>query len=160
RDAGERTFGEAFHRFCRAAGLTTGPSAPETPANPRAGVTGSIVVMGGGIRGGRTAVPTDILQPPAAEARPTIVLTDGKHGETPIYYGGAVRLQVAPTSEAPPATDIHLTLEARVEPALNWQKVIGTRIQKAVDDQGQILKPLPVPVRERPPANAQRGVVI
>ena len=73
-----------------------------------------------------------------------IVLVDGKAKQLPTHVEGAVRIRAMPPANAamfgPPAPDqIAVVLQAQPEPKLTWQNVVGVKVDKATDDQGQSL---------------------
>jgi hypothetical protein len=154
-DTGAVPFWEAFDRFCAAAGLaeTTAKAAPAA-AKGNTVVMGSVVVIGGG--GVRTG-PTDITKPETPDKPEPILLGDGKARELPAHYAGSLRVaaqpaDVAVAGQTKGAGEYLLGLDVAAEPSLRFQRPLGLRIDKAIDDQGQVLKQQPVSF-SKPQAN-------
>jgi hypothetical protein len=88
-----------------------------------------------------------------------IALMDGKPAKLPTCYAGAVRICALPPSTqvvgaAKREGEILFALEAFPEPKLQLLNVLGLRIDKATDDQGQKLAPA-MAVAEAPGAPGQ-----
>ena len=75
-----------------------------------------------------------------------ILLKDGKAKEMATAYTGAVRIRVMenPQQQLGQAgkDEIMVGLDVSPEPKIRWQSLVGLRIDKAVDDQGQSLAPM------------------
>jgi hypothetical protein len=74
----------------------------------------------------------------------TLVLTDGKAEALPTQYAGAVRIRALPAGTAilgfaPREGELTIALQVTPEPKLQFQSLVDVRIDKAVDDQGQVL---------------------
>ncbi len=88
--------------------------------------------------------PVWLQPPPGFGGQPSqITLVDGKPKELPTAYVGALRVRAMPRDIVPVAAadDLHVNLQASLEPRLNGQDVFRVHIDKAVDDQGQQLTP-------------------
>lgn len=73
-----------------------------------------------------------------------IVLRDGKPSEEPTVRVGAIRMRLLPKKFGDAKRkDILLGLQIAVEPKVRWRSATAVHIDKAVDDRGQELKPLP-----------------
>jgi hypothetical protein len=132
-DTGDTTYWEALARFGAAAGLAEQPMAPLVASDER------FIQRGGGRRilfleEGRLG--------PRYPSDDAVLLEDGKPLPGPTYQAGALRLRVLPPTAgpAPGARQVALTLEARTEPGLGWEKVVALRIHGVVDDCGQRLR--------------------
>ncbi|MFN4258361.1 MAG: HEAT repeat domain-containing protein [Gemmataceae bacterium] len=87
------------------------------------------------------------VQPPErfpGAANQTIYLTDGKPPVLPTHYEGAVRVRALPPStpindEAKKDSEEAFVLDVTPEPKLMWQQLLGVRVDRAIDDQGQKL---------------------
>src|SRR5262249_32369268 len=69
-----------------------------------------------------------------------LVLMDGKGKMPPTHYAGAVCIR-ARSLESPGAQDgpLNVSLQIAAEPKLQVRSIVSTRIDKAVDDNGQSL---------------------
>lgn len=157
-DTGETTFWEAFDQFCKKAELveiTPATTAEKAPKNN--GVTGSTVIIGGG---NRPVTAKDITNADNGEKPMVVTLAAGKPSELPTLYSGALRIQAALAgsdliSQKKGPGETLFALEVSAEPSIRWERVIGLRVEKAIDDQDQALsqlpttfnKPAPPPVR-------------
>jgi hypothetical protein len=152
---GEVTFWEALDRVCAQAGLVE----REPPAQPppmRNGITGSVVVIGGGAA--NLIKPSDVLQPATPEKPAEIVLGAGPSRSVPTARTSAVRISASP---APPVDgELVLQLELTPQPTLGVPKILGVLVTSAVDDQGQHLKQRPTPLVPAPPPDRGRGGVV
>lgn len=85
------------------------------------------------------------VAPPQAFPQPgQITLKPGKPETLPADYSTAVRVRAQVPADQPGAKDqLSLTLEATPEPKLQWQNTLGVKIDRAMDDQGQLLEHLP-----------------
>jgi hypothetical protein len=141
-DTGNTTFWEAMDQFCAKSGLVEVP--PPPPERSPSTVTGSIIVIRGG-GGGMRLTPRDILTPGTNALPPALILRDGKPTTLPKYYAGTVRLRALPPDTKLPDQErkqgeVLLVLEGKAGPTLLWNRPVGLRIEKAVDDQGQQLQ--------------------
>jgi hypothetical protein len=164
-DTGDTTFWKAFDQFCSAAGLVESAPPAAKKINGGGSYTSSIVIIGG--NAART--PRDVLNPDGADKLRKLVLTDGKPAALPTDYRDSLRIRVLPPGtpiqgEKEVPGEVLLALEVTPEPALHWQKVIGVRLQRATDDQGQTLaQRLTLEELTPPGANnviGRKGVVI
>jgi hypothetical protein len=134
--------------------------APFQPAPAPLPAPGAVPGAAGGAAGVGFAAPAiqavPVAAPPGAPApgvariRPfpgaygQIVLMDGKPQHLATCYAGSVRIRALPPSTpvqsfAKREGEILFALEAFPEPKLQLLNVLGLRIDKAVDDQGQTL---------------------
>jgi hypothetical protein len=114
----------------------------------------SIMFIGGR---GMAPQPSDVLE--AGADRPAVLhLTPGKPQALPAHRAGAVRVRALPADapEVAPkgAGEVVAGLEAAVDPGLLWQRAIDLHVRRALDDQGQILRPIPTALAA-PAGNAQ-----
>src|SRR5207249_12081260 len=72
-------------------------------------------------------------------------LKDGKPATVPTDYSGAVRIKTTenlgmfgPVGEK----ETLVGLKVSPEPKIQWQQLVGVRVDKALDDQGQKLEPV------------------
>jgi hypothetical protein len=82
-----------------------------------------------------------------------IVLTDGRSKTLPTDDRTAVRVRAVDGTDrvpAPAAGEVWLALEITPEPALRWQQMVGVRITKAVDEEGQSLEQIAAAVAVPP----------
>src|SRR5262245_2252650 len=141
-DSGEVTLWEAYDQFCRKAGLVDAtPKTTFSAAGGTATVSTSVIIVNGNMR----VIPSDILRPETPEKEEPLLLADGTPVALPTHDAGALRLVALPpdtvlTVPEKEEGEVVLGLEASVEPRLRWQKAVGLRIDRAVDDQGQGLK--------------------
>ena len=162
-DTGDVPFWDAFDRLCRSACLVEPLPEPTKPKPAQRGISGSIVVIGG-IGGGGRANPRDIMKPtPEEEAKP-LVLMEGKPVNLPVLLGNGVRMRVlpaeAPLAGKPRGEGEHLFgLEPKAEPRMIWKGVLGVRLNRAIDDQGQQLANLTVLPKPEPDRNAGSIVI-
>jgi hypothetical protein len=131
-DTGETTFWQAFDQFCQAAGLVEHNPVGATH-------TGNAVFDG---RGGQIVIAPHWNQAAVAhDAR--LVLADGKAPAPPTCYNGALRIRTLAPAAAPgqakAAGEAALVLEVLPEPRLAWRGIVDVQVNKAVDDQGQVL---------------------
>jgi hypothetical protein len=73
-----------------------------------------------------------------------ITLADGKPEERPTCYAGSVRIRALPPGTAVPGVpkregEMVVALQVSPEPKLQWQNLVGVRVEKAVDDKDQSL---------------------
>jgi hypothetical protein len=159
-DTGDVTFWEAFDKLCVAAGLAEVAPPADDPNKERGATVSSMVIIGGG--GARTA--TDVMRP-AKEEKPVVFpLGDGKPTGLPTHYAGSLRVRATPPETSVPGQskgegEALFVLEVTAESRLRWQKAAGLRIDKAIDDQGRALAPLPVSFKQAP-ANPGRGSIV
>jgi hypothetical protein len=103
------------------------------------------------------AIARDVLRPETPDQPETLVLAVSKRTARPIYYAGNLRIAALPPGMSVPASvktagAALMLLEVTAEPLLRWQKPVGLRITRAVDDQEQVLAQLPTTFAK--PANA------
>jgi hypothetical protein len=133
-DTGLVTFWEAFDQFCRAAGVVEPALVPDgndrlnRPAvqNPYGGWNSPYGYYGGYVDTSR------------------LTLIDGKAPVLPTFLAGALRIRALPAHVPLPSQWLStgekvLPLEVAAEPGIQWHGVIGLRVTRAVDDQGQRL---------------------
>jgi outer membrane protein assembly factor BamB len=160
-DTGSVPFWEALDRFCAKAGLTEPPPVPEPNPLPSGG--SSVTFVGG--RGGAIS-PTDVLRTPTAEKPPELALVDGKPTPRPTSDAGAFRVRPAPTDAVIPHQkkedgEILFGLDVANVGPLHWQKAVGLRIDKALDEDGHPLPQLPTSFKPAvSPATVRGNVVI
>lgn len=142
-DTGHTTFWEAYEQLCLAAGLTemkpaVTPSPTVSPYTYRGGRALRQVAWAPSYAVGRTGLPTF--------SSAQISLTEGKPLGLPTFHSGAVRLRALPPETplgALTATkgdqETFLALEVGAEPSVGWQGVQSLRVERAVDDRGQVL---------------------
>lgn len=95
--------------------------------------------------------PQPVQQPPQGAQ---FMLKDGAAKETATDYSGAVRIQAVANAQqfgAPGKNEILFALKVSPEPKLRWQQLVGLRIDKALDDQGQTLMPGMAPMQQNDP---------
>lgn len=128
---GEVPFWDALQQLCDNAGLTEAVKATNQP------------------------VGNDQLVP--------ILLTDGRSQAATTIIAGSVRLRVLPVQRAPGNADqVQLVVEVAAEPRLKGFGALGVaRVDKAMDDRGQVLAEVPVPVPVSQPTSpfGRRGGV-
>ncbi len=136
-DTGETTFWRALALLCEKADLVEATAQGVLmPAAPGAAPA---------VPGGRPL----LINPPGV-----IPLKAGKSRKLPSDDGSAVRVRVLPRADVfgpvPPGESI-LALEVTPEPKLQWQGLQSVRIDKALDDRGQILTQITPQVPAGPP---------
>ena len=146
-DTGYTTFWDAFAQFCRAAGLAEkGPGSDNgeihTSYSSGAMWRQQAVWVGGQVQFFCTSTEEDL--PGAVPVG--LALTEGKPAVLPTCQVGGVRLRALTTDPAlnpwrviQGEGEVLLGLEAMAEPNLVWQSVQSVRVEKAVDDRGQLL---------------------
>jgi hypothetical protein len=139
-DTGEVPYWEAFDRFCREAGLV---EKPRGSARERDTVAMEQVI----IFNGQVIRPSE---PPDTR----ITLTEGKPTELPTATVGPVRIRALPPGTLVAGAsriegEFLLGLDAAVDPRMRWEKLLGVRVHKALDDQGQELTGIVTPPAER-----------
>jgi hypothetical protein len=152
-DTGEVTFWEAFEKFCAAAGLaeTVPPPAAGVPdAGPP--VTSMVIIGRGGAR-----PPADVMKPAREEKPFELTLGDGKPSAQPAHHAGALRVRAAPADRR--LGELAVGLEVSAEARLQWQRAVGLRVERAVDEHGQALEVLPVQLKAPAAPVAMRGSV-
>jgi hypothetical protein len=148
-DTGYTSFWEALAKFCDAAGLAEKVfDSPATNGNEQDGYS----TPWGGRRRMMMWTRRGWMQPQApvmpALHNGQFVLTEApKADPRPTYHAGALRFRALPagTSMGQLSTlkgdnELVLGLEVISEPALAWEKVESLRIDRIVDDRGQLLK--------------------
>lgn len=168
-DTGKTTFWAALEQLCQKADLHhLVPVQPE-PANApggRVGQGGKVVINIGNLpkAGAPLPVKPNPVQPLPAGPQPEgsrsrILLADGRIPERPTHLAGSVRIRAVPDAgKANVSTgEARLVLDASAEPRLRDFGIIAAPvIEKAVDDQGQVLRMVPAPVPA--PQNPNPGV--
>ncbi len=159
-DTGPVPFWQALDQFCAQAGLVE--TAP--PASPTAGgnttTFSSIVVVGGAAA--RTA--TDILRRDSDDKPVELILAEGKPAPQPTSLAGKLRVRLAPPDAPLPHQrkedgDLLFALEVAASGGLQWQKAVGLRVERALDEDGRALPQLATSFRLPTPAAAGRGSV-
>lgn len=131
-DTGATTFWQALDQLCRAANLVEVLEI-EVPFH---------VEQAPRLR--RGAVQP--LPPRLVPVEPgQVLLKDGTPTDRPVHYAGAARIRLVgtetPIMGSPRGEgELLFALEASLEPRVHLDHTTGTRIEKAVDDQGQELK--------------------
>jgi hypothetical protein len=160
-DTGELPFWEALDLFARKAGLT---EVDEPPAPPVVqGARGMSVTVAGVVAGGNAARAVDVLG--KTRPREPVVLTfqEARMAPVPTHVAGPVRLRALPPSLAGPAAkvgEIPVRLDVTAAPPLSCREVIGVRLTRALDDQGQNLPGRFVPPPSDPVPAAGRGMIV
>ena len=135
-DTGERTLWEAFDRVCTVAGLVE----RVPPPRPRETIAAVQTIR---TIGNRTYIEDDRGED---EEDRGLILADGPPVRVPTCYAGAVRVRALPAAgraEAKQADgELAVVLDVTTEPRLRWQRVVRVRVDRAVDDQGQVLTQL------------------
>jgi hypothetical protein len=153
----EISFWEAIDQFNLAAGVR---DKSVSPADRSSGNMTQIIIINGNI-----FVPQQIGRD-GEEADDRLVLLDGKGPALPTHYCGALRIRALP-----PGTGIAgervltgqavLGLEVTPEPGLTWQKTVGVRLTRAIDDEGQSLEQVILATAEAPPSyRTSRGMIV
>ncbi len=135
-DTGEVTFWEAVEKVCAEAKLVEGLPAlalapkelPKLPPLPKPGEKIPLIKIGDGTPIFRTI-------------RGVMTLKDGKPLDLPTDTATAVRIK--PSRLFVPAStpgEVTCGLKVSPEPKLRWNETLGIRIDKAVDDNGQVLQ--------------------
>jgi hypothetical protein len=132
-DTGETSFWQALDQLRRTAGLEEDDQI-EVPLP----VETVRWMRGGALR----PLPPRLV---SAEPGP-IVLKDGKVRDHPVHYAGAARVRVVPANASIQGSpqekgEIIFCLETSLEPRVILEHTSGAQIDKAVDDQGQELRP-------------------
>ncbi len=131
----ELSYWEALAKLAEACGLHEQTSPPSMSKL-------SSSTYSGRLRGGRRVVYLDgdgVIQTDGP-----VYLLDGKNEALPTFVHGALRVRALPPLEVSDNADgtVPLRLELRPEPHVSWEAVDIVRITRAIDDQGQDLKPL------------------
>jgi len=132
-DTGETSFWQALDHLRRAAGLEEDDQI-EVPLP----VETVRWMRGGALRP---------LPPRLVPAEPgPIVLKEGKFRDYPVHYAGAARIRVVPASAGIQGSpqekgEIIFVLETSLEPRVVLEHTTGAQIDRAIDDQGQELRP-------------------
>jgi hypothetical protein len=159
-DTGDTTFWKALEQFCRKAGLAEKrPSSTNSPSGELILFDGKgrIVEMSPRALSGLSPLFHD----------PRLFLADAKAPSLPTHHAGAIRIQALPPAKFPAGKgppgekpinlnqvnledllhergpkpgEVSINLDVLPEPSLSWLGVWQMRIDKAVDDKGQILK--------------------
>lgn len=151
-DTGEVSFWEAFDRFCQETGLVEKATVPAQPRNNGNTTVRQVIIING-----------QIYQPePAREETPEgrVVLVESKGTPPPTCYAGPIRIRAMPPAPSKTEGELLVGLETAADPRVRWEKMVGVRIRRAVDDQGQELTPVPVAPAERNTRTTGSSVVI
>jgi hypothetical protein len=141
-DTGDVTYWEAFDKLCDTAGLIEkGPAAKTVDPNEnltyrRRYMRARMAIATNELSGGSLALP----------ANHAIALTDGKAAPRPTFSAGSVRIRstepkTQPSNWAALKGDGELLLGVELvpEPGVVWESVQSLRVERAVDDRGQVL---------------------
>jgi hypothetical protein len=134
-DTGETTFWEAFDQLCRKAGLV------ERRAQPVRGQQDRVINDG---RGNQIIIVEQAYSNRARPPEHPLVLVEGTPESLPTWHAGGVRIRALPPNAPHPGVQktshqTYVLLEAMPEPAIKWHGVVDVQVERAVDDQGQIL---------------------
>jgi hypothetical protein len=133
-DSGEVSVWEAVDLLCRKAGVQEKMVA----AAPKPKGNGGITIHSMSIAGNRVIITDNTLNREPDEMK--LLLVEGE-AFAPTSLAGAFRLRPFPTLERPRIEgEVGLTLELTAEPRIGWQKLIRVRLDRAVDDQDQLLE--------------------
>jgi hypothetical protein len=154
-DTGDTTFWDALARLCREAGLRECPTLPLQAAPAEEGGRDGIVV-----------VDTSVFaQSPGSDG--PFALEEGAPPELPATQVGALSIRALPPAGSPlrfpdSGAWLRVTLEVKPEPAIDWQSLVSLRLDRAVDEHGQVLRPGPAFVAGafRPARFVERGFLI
>jgi hypothetical protein len=148
-DTGDVPFWDAYEAFCRAAGLVEKPPVPTQNGD-------SVVVWQAGAAArmaGRMRFARTVRYQSDADVAATAILIEGQPDDLPTHQAGAVRIRALPpktpfagVSKAEGET--LLVLDVQCDPQLIWHGLVGMRVYKAIDDQGQHLSQ-PTPYLEQ-----------
>jgi hypothetical protein len=132
----DATFWEALEQICREGGLRELPTLPASwPQGRTNNKEGMDLVL-----------DLDALVQSPLSDRP-IQLEVGPQPDYPTSQVGALRIRGLPTREGAPrfvwrdSGLLAFNLEVKPEPTLDWQSLLQVRIDRAVDEHGQILEP-------------------
>jgi hypothetical protein len=142
----EVPFWEAFHLFCEKAGLMENSLVPSRPGNNQlkdaelrmqAAVELRVVMQ----QRGRIVVMGGNSGEPQMQA---CLLVDGKPPVLPTCQVGPLRIRALPpnlhaSGYSRTGEEVQFTLELTPDPRLAWGNFGNVRIDKAVDDRGQVL---------------------
>jgi hypothetical protein len=139
-DTGSVPFWRALELFCQKAGLSErGSLLPGTPEWRVGMEVNAVQARRLTQRSGYAGLGDGFFS--LVDVRPT---------PRPTCVTGAVRFQVVPANNTWAAArgprEMLLVLEMTAEPRLTWQGALDIRVEKAVDDNGQLLTPVPVPL--------------
>jgi outer membrane protein assembly factor BamB len=161
-DTGDVTFWEAFDQFCEKAGLVeTWPAAPAPDPGGNRITVSSVVIRGGGV----VRTPTDVLRTAPDERPLELTLGDGKPAPRPASLAGALRVCLAPPDAPIPHHkkedgEALFALDVAAAGRLQWQKAVGLRIDRALDEDGRPLAQLPTSFKPPAAGAGQSGVII
>lgn len=140
-DTGDTTFWEAFELFCAKAGLVERVVQPED-------VQANSDIPGRAFQG-RLGGPGIVFRGPRLYSTrdEQLTLVPGKEKSYPTCHTGAVRIRALSAhgtvwGQAPPSGETFFVLEVTPQPKMAWHN-IETRIDRAIDEQGQNLMPIP-----------------
>jgi hypothetical protein len=137
-DTGQTTYWEALARLCEAAGLRE-----QEVKHPNPQEQAGYVASG---KGRRMVFVDGSASLALAHPAGPLTLEDGKALALPTCRAGALRVRVLPpqAASADPGrgdVEVPLTLEIKTEPNLGWEGLVAVRVDKAMDDRGQSLRP-------------------
>jgi hypothetical protein len=133
-DTGDLTYWEALAKLCDAAGLHE--KLPDPSAAPRE--ARQIEMVG---RGRRVMFLNDSNLSNHIKSDGPIVLEDGKGPAPATAVHGALRVRALTSKESAKGGQMMLVLEFKLEASVSWEALSSVRIDKAVDDRGQVLEP-------------------
>jgi len=134
---------EAVEQFCRSADLhewdgfspLAGHSAPPPTANPQGNI-----VFGGGVPA--QIVVNGRVARSSFRGDNRVVLCDGPGPAPASHHAGAVRLRALPVGTPFPMSvmgdEVLLPLQASAEPRLQWGGILSVRVDKAIDELGNV----------------------
>ncbi len=134
-DTGNTTFWNAFDQFCQKAELV------ERTAVQSSEQTTTVKVWN--VQGAQLAVPLKTTPRVSTHTDGRLILVDGKPHIGPTDYVGAVRVRALPAESVAPAGETLFLLDIAPQPKMAWQGIVDVRIDSALDDLGQNLKPVP-----------------
>jgi hypothetical protein len=161
-DTGATTFWDAFEQFCAKAGVRERPS-PVAKSPPYIDSDARAVLIDVSYSGPRPTPPNE---------NKTIRLIDAQPEKSPTFVSGGLRVRALAWDGlgnpsyggASPSRRVGFQLEVRPEPNHAWQGVVGMRIDKAIDEHGQVLtQPEPFRLPEAEPLmqmDGWRGAVV
>ena len=137
-DTGEVSFWEALDQFCGKAGLVE-QAPPSPPAN------GQEVVRVWNGNGGRQVLMVHSSSQVSTEANfdGPLHLQADKPRVLPTFYAGAVRIRALTNGNhaSVPSGETQIHLQVLPQPLMGWQSLVDVRVDKAIDEHGQVLAP-------------------
>jgi len=132
-ETGDTTFWDALQRLCKETGLRESPTLPlHVPTSELFDRNDRYVIMDGSI----------FAQSPGSEG--PFYLEEGALPLLPATRVGALAIRALPPSGSAPLVPnsdslLPLTLEVKPDPSIDWQCLVTMRIDRAIDDHGQLL---------------------